>query len=139
MRFLLDRLSQGFHILSALALLFVGLSALYNPQSVMDLIAVKLTTTDANSSIRGVYGGGGTTLVIAIIYLMVQDLNKGLILLAMLWGFYAVSRIITIFIDGPLGSFGQQWLVIESTGFAISVLLLFFRTKLITSTTHARN
>ena len=107
-------LSQGFILLSALSLLSVSLMALVNPQSVMDLIQVKLMNNDAFSSIRGVYGGVGFVLFMSLIYLMFNDMKMGLVFLSLLWGFYAFSRIITIFCEGTLGAFGQQWLLIES-------------------------
>lgn len=88
--------------------------AFANPQSVMDLVQVRLNNNDAFSSIRGVYGGVGLTLVITLIYLMLKEVQKGVAFLCLLWGCYAVSRIITIVAEGPLGAFGKQWLVIES-------------------------
>ncbi|WP_461117449.1 DUF4345 domain-containing protein [Spirosoma jeollabukense] len=118
------RAAQGFILLSALALLSVSLMAFSNPQSVMNLVQVKLTNTDAFSSIRGVYGGVGLTLFISLLYLMVREIQKGLIFLSLLWGFYALSRTITVVVEGPLGAFGQQWLVIETLFFFIALALL---------------
>ena len=115
--------SQGFILLSAASLLSVSLMAFANPQSVMDLVAVQLNNTDAFSSIRGVYGGVGLTLFITLIYLLRQSFRKGLAFLCLLWGFYAVSRLITIFAEGPLGAFGTQWLVTESVFFLIAFVL----------------
>lgn len=126
---IVKRVAQGFILLSASALLSVSAMAFSNPQSVMDLVNVQLTNTDAYSSIRGIYGGAGLTLVISLIYLMVNDIRKGLAFLCMLWGFYALSRTITIFADGPLGSFGQQWLLIESVFFCVALMLLWLNRK----------
>lgn len=123
------RAAQGFILLSALALLSVSAMAFFNPQSVMDLVEVKLTNTDAFSSIRGVYGGVGLTLFITLIYLMVWDVQKGLVFLGLLWGFYALSRTITIFAEGALGVFGRQWLFIESIFCLISILLFWVNHK----------
>ncbi|GAB2564176.1 hypothetical protein GCM10027085_65270 [Spirosoma aerophilum] len=103
--------------------------AFVNPQSVMDLVGVKLNNTDAFSSIRGVYGGVGLTLFITLIYLMVWDVRKGLVFLVLLWGFYALSRTITIFAEGALGAFGQQWLFTESIFCLISLLLFWVNHK----------
>lgn len=110
----IKRAAQGFTVLSVIALLSVSLMAFVDPQSVMNLVNVKLGNTDAFSSIRGVYGGVGLTLSVSLIYLMQTDIRKGLALLSLLWGFYALSRILTIFIEGNLGAFGQHWLLIES-------------------------
>jgi uncharacterized membrane protein len=71
----------------------------------------------------------GLTLVISLIYLLLKDVQKGLAFLCLLWGLYAVSRIITAFADGALGPFGSQWLVIESVFFCIAALLFVLRRK----------
>jgi hypothetical protein len=88
---------------------------------------VKLTNTDAFSSIRGVYGGVGLTIFITFVYLGFQDQTKGLIFAAVLWGLYAVSRLITIIYEGPLGDFGNQWLTIETSLCIVALVLLGFK------------
>lgn len=123
------RIAQGFILVSAIALLSVSLMAFSNPQSVMSLVQVKLTNTDAFSSIRGVYGGVGLTLFISLLYLMVQDVQKGLLFLSLLWGFYALSRVITLFVEGPLGAFGRQWLIMETLFFIIALTLSWVTRK----------
>lgn len=114
----------GFIIFSALALLSVSLMAFVNPQSVMDLVQVQLPNTDAFSSIRGVYGGVGASICILLIYLLIHNRRLALFFLALIWGFYALSRSITIFAEGSLGSFGTQWLITESILFVVALLLL---------------
>jgi hypothetical protein len=115
---------------SALAILMVSLMAFQNPQSVMDLVQVKLPNNDAFSSIRGVYGGVGLTIFISLMYLAFKDHTKGLAFAAILWGSYALSRLMTISLEGPLGAFGQQWLLIESILCIVAVTLLIARVKL---------
>lgn len=122
---ILKRAAQGFILVSALALLSVSVMAFSNPQSVMDLVHVQLTNTDAYSSIRGVYGGVGLTIFITLLYLMVKDVTKGLAFLSLLWGFYALSRALTIFLEGALGAFGRQWIVTETVLFVLAVSLLW--------------
>lgn len=114
---------------SAFAILMVSLMAFQNPQAVMDLVQVKLTNNDAFSSIRGVYGGVGFTIFISFVYLAFKDHTKGLAFAAILWGFYAFSRLLTMSMEGPLGAFGQQWLMIESLLCVVSVILLIIRVK----------
>lgn len=121
--FFLRRTAQGFILLSALSLLSVSMMAFTSPQAVMDLVQVQLTNTDAFSSIRGVYGGVGLTLVISLVYLLRTDVSKALAFLCLLWGFYALSRTITIFAEGALGAFGRQWLVLESVLFTLALAL----------------
>ena len=115
--------SRSFMGLSALSMLSVSLMAFSDPQSVMDLVHVELNNNDAFSSIRGVYGGVGLTLFISIVYLLVKQVRTGLIFLCMLWGFYALSRLMTIVAEGDLGAFGTQWLITESCFFAIALVL----------------
>lgn len=112
-------------IFSAFSMLMVSLMAFSNPQSVMDLVQVKLPNNDSYSSIRGIYGGVGMVIVIQLIYLAIKDRKKGLVFLTLLWGFYAFSRLVTIIAEGPLGDFGTQWLSIESTMFLLSLALYF--------------
>ena len=109
--------------LSALSMLSVSLMAFSDPQSVMDLVHVELNNNDAFSSIRGVYGGVGLTLFITIVYLLIKQVRTGLIFLSMLWGFYALSRLMTIVAEGDLGTFGTQWLITESCFFVIALVL----------------
>lgn len=114
----------AFIVFSAFCLLMVSLMAFVNPQSVMDLVSVKLNNNDAYSSIRGIYGGVGMTIVISLIYLIRKNVKEALLFLTLLWGFYAVSRFITILVEGPLGDFGMQWIVTESVFCGIAIMLL---------------
>lgn len=122
-------LAKGFMLLSALSLAYVALLAIKNPQAVMDLVNVKLGNNDALSSIRGVYGGVGITLVIVILYLTFNQLNKGLAFISIFWGFYALSRLITLLVDGALGDFGNTWLAIETIFCLIGLSLFIFGRK----------
>jgi hypothetical protein len=116
---------RGFILLSAFSFLSVSLMAFNSPQAVMDLVQVKLTNTDAFSSIRGIYGGVGLALAITLVYMLVKAPRQGLMFLALIWGLYALSRVITIFSEGALGAFGTQWLAIESVFCGIALLLLW--------------
>ncbi len=118
----------SFIVLSALSLLSVSMMAFMNPQQVMDLVKVKLDNTDAFSSIRGVYGGVGLSIVVLLVYLARFNKKKALLFLGMFWGLYAISRVITIFAEGSLGDFGKQWLTIESL-FSLIAVVLFLLLK----------
>lgn len=122
--------SKGFILFSAISLAFVAIKAMLNPQSVMDLVGVKLLNNDAISSIRGIYGGVGITLVLVLLYLAFFQTTKGLTFLTLFWGSYAISRIITWFANGPLGEFGTAWLAIESCLCLIGIILLAFNKKI---------
>ena len=111
---------------SALSLLSVSVMAFYNPQSVMDLVAVKLHNTDAFSSIRGVYGGAALAMVIFLVSTIKQQQKTALFFLSLLWGLYAFSRAVTILVDGPLGNFGTQWIITETILFSIAILLYIY-------------
>ena len=121
--------SRIFITISALSFFSVSILAFLSPVQVMDLVKTPLPNTDAVSSIRGVYGGAGLTIAIVLIYLAIKDSRKGLVMLMMLWGFYALSRAITIFAEGPLGDFGMQWIALESIAFAVASILLFLDVK----------
>lgn len=116
--------SKGLILFSGLSIVMVSAMAINDPQAVMDLVSVKLTNTDAYSSIRGVYGGVGLTIFATLLYLALKDYQKGLVFTALLWGSYALSRVLTIGMEGSLGAFGNQWLVIESVLCSLSLLLL---------------
>jgi len=115
----------GYIWFSCLAFLLVSIMAMANPQSVMDLVHVQLDSSDALSSIRGVYGGVGFSIVFSLLYLSFKDVKMGVIFLSLIWGFYAFSRGITHVLDGPLGDFGTQWMIIEFTLFLVAVIILF--------------
>lgn len=118
--------SQIFIGLSILSVGYVALLSLIHPRATMELVGVSLPNNDAISSIRGIYGGGGVVIVVTLLYLLLRDLQKGLIYLSMFWGAYALSRLITILVDEPLESFGSQWIVIETLfcllGLALALL-----------------
>ena len=114
-------------VITALAILLVSIEALVNPQAVMDLVQVKLTNTDAVSSIRAVYGGIGVLLVVQLVYLLYTNQMLGLVMVALFGGLYAGSRLLTIIKEGSLGAFGTQWLYTEATLCATAVVLLIVR------------
>lgn len=120
---IINILSAVFIVFSAFSLLMVSLMAIANPQSVMDLVQVKLPNTDSYSSIRGIYGGVGLVIIIQLVYLLIKDRKKALAFLSLFWGAYALSRMITVVAEGPLGDFGSQWLMIESVFCVLSITL----------------
>ncbi|MDO1450510.1 DUF4345 domain-containing protein [Rhodocytophaga aerolata] len=113
--------------ITALGIGMVSIMAFINPQSVMDLVGVSLPNTDAYSSIRGVYGGAGMAICIALVYLAISNQKIGLLFVALLCGLYALSRTITIYVEGSLGEFGQQWLIIESSMCIVASLLYYLK------------
>lgn len=115
-------------LLSILGIASVSIMAFMSPQSVMDLVQVKITNNDAMSSIRGVYGGAGIAILSVMIHLWRTDLKKGMLFLGIFWGSYALSRFITIMAEGSLGAFGTQWIYTESF-LCIIALFLYFKTQ----------
>jgi hypothetical protein len=113
--------------LTSLGILMVSVMAFINPQSVMDLVGVTLPNTDAYSSIRGVYGGAGMAIFVALVYLLINNQKLGLLFVALICGLYAMSRTITIYVEGNLGEFGQQWLIIESSMCIMALLVYYIR------------
>jgi hypothetical protein len=110
--------------ISLLGILSVSLLSLINPQSTMDLVNVTLDNTDAISSIRGIYGGLGLAIISALGYLYIKNINLVTRFLTLFWFSYAVSRLITLLVDGPLGDFGNQWIAIESGMFVTGLILV---------------
>jgi hypothetical protein len=121
---ILEKSAKGYVLFSLLSLTYVSILGMINPQQVMDMVQVNLTNTDAISSIRGVYGGVGITISIFLIYLLFKQHQLALSFLVVFWGSYALSRVLTIFIDGSLGDFGTNWLLIESCLFFVGACLL---------------
>ena len=96
-----------------------------SPKNTMDLVNVSLDNNDAISSIRGVFGGVGITISASILLLFLKKrYNDILLFLIVFWGMYALSRLITIWYDGILGDFGNQWIMIESVLFICGLALL---------------
>lgn len=120
--------SQIYIGFSAISLGYVAILSLFSPQSTMALVATTLPNTDAISSIRGIYGGVGLVITLQLIYLIIKDYHKGLLFLSLFWGAYAISRLITIFADGTLGDFGNQWIIVESI-FSITAIILLLLSK----------
>jgi hypothetical protein len=116
--------SRAYIVFSALSMLMVSVMAFISPQSVMDLVGVQLPNTDAFSSIRGVYGGVGLAIVIALIYLLGKQPQEAIMFLALVWGLYALSRLITIFAEGALGNFGTQWIITETVLFLFAIIFI---------------
>lgn len=113
--------------LSVLSLLYVSTLAWLNPKEVMNLVGVTLPNPDSISSIRGVYGGAGLTLIVIFVYFTRLDLTVAVLFLTLFWGLYAVSRAVTAVIDGPLGEFGSSWFRIESAFCIAGLIFLLLR------------
>ena len=122
-------IARGFIFISVLSLAYVAFLALINPQSVMDLVGVTLPNTDAISSIRGIYGGVGISICITLVYVGIYHVKEGLAFLSIFWGSYAVSRLITSFVDGALGEFGSTWIIIEGFFCLLGIALLVLNRK----------
>lgn len=125
--------SITFVIFTMLTTIYVSILTMINPQATMNLVDVQLTNTDAMSSIRGVFGGVGITIVVLLLFFITSDVKKGVSFLVIFWGMYALSRLITIVIDGGLGDFGTQWLQIESVMFVIAIVLMLLNKKYLSS------
>ncbi len=114
-----------FVALSSLSLAYVSLLAWADPKAVMALVQVELNNNDALSSIRGVYGGVGISLVTLVVIMAIKNLKNSLLFLGGFWLMYALSRLITLSKDGPLGDFGNNWLKIELF-FGITAFAIYF-------------
>lgn len=111
--------------ISLLSLLYISILSWIDPNTVMALVQVKLNNNDALSSIRGTYGGTGIFLAGLGGVIAFKNPERGTLFFTVFWFMYALSRIITICIDGPLGEFGHTWLKIELS-FGLFALVLYF-------------
>lgn len=116
-------------LFSVLALSLVSLQSFISPQATMDLVGLNIENTDAMSSLRGIYGGVGLAIAVSLLYLFFKNRPYALSFLTMFWGFYALSRATTILVDGPLGNFGNQWIIIETILFSVGVILVVVSNK----------
>ncbi|WP_025763101.1 DUF4345 domain-containing protein [Dyadobacter tibetensis] len=132
------RLHMLYFFVSILGLASVSIISILDPQQTMDLVQVKLENTDAISSIRGIYGGVGCTIIVGLIYLQRQLPFLALAFLTMFWSSYALSRYLTMAIDGPLQDFGNQWVLIETILAVLGLGLVMAQSKN-RLTTSARN
>ncbi|SIT02425.1 DUF4345 domain-containing protein [Belliella pelovolcani] len=114
-------------LISFISLFYVSIMGIFSPQQVMELVRVSLTNTDAISSIRGVYGGVGFTISCLLLFLFFKKPEWAHGFLILFWGSYALSRILTILMDGKLGDFGANWLLIESLLCVIGLFLLIIK------------
>lgn len=121
---IIDIATWAIVLISALGTLSVSLMALVDPQGVMAMVHTPLDNADAYSSVRGVFGGVGLTLAAIMVWVFRRDRTAGLGFIALFWGNYALYRALTIAMDGPLGAFGGQWIVIE-TMLALAALALY--------------
>ncbi|PUZ27688.1 protein of unknown function [Chitinophaga costaii] len=109
------------------SLLYISILAWANPETVMAFVEVELNNNDAKSSIRGVYGGVGFFLVGLALIISIRNLQHGLLFFTAFWLMYAVSRILTTIVDGPLEAFGNTWLKIELSFGLLSLTLYLLR------------
>ncbi|UKN02265.1 DUF4345 domain-containing protein [Paracrocinitomix mangrovi] len=115
---------------SVVSIGYVSILSMISPQATMDLVNVDLGNTDAMSSIRGVFGGVGITICVSAIVMLKNNIKRSVQFFTLLWGAYAISRILTIIIDGQLGEFGNTWLMIESFLCIVSIVISYRLSKL---------
>ena len=121
--------SKIFILLSSIAIGFVSIQSMIDPIATMDLVNVHLGNNDAISSIRGIYGGIGIVITLSLLHLFFKDYKKGLVFSVMFWSAYAISRVVTYIVDGPLGEFGSQWLLLESILSLLGMTLVILNTR----------
>lgn len=115
--------------ISAMGTLSVSIMALFDPRAVMAMVNTPLDNTDALSSVRGVFGGVGITLAAIMVWVFRRDRTTAMGFIALFWGNYALCRALTIAMDGPLGAFGSQWIMIEATLAGCAALVYVLRRR----------
>lgn len=113
-----------FLILVGLAFLNVAIQAFFDPQAVMDFVAVHLDNSSARNSIRAYYGGVNLAFGLFLIYGGFKMKKEALLLASLYGGGFVIGRLYSMITEGMPSSFILTWLVIESILALISVLLL---------------
>ena len=112
-------IGKGFIILCMFSLSYVALLSFFSPQATMDLVNTHLPNNDAISSIRGVYGGVGLSIVLLLAYLWKYDASKALLFLGFFWAFMP-------FREESLLWWMDHLVALECNGALLSRFLLLF-------------
>jgi hypothetical protein len=105
-------------ILLGLATLNVAFQAIFDPQAIMDNVAVELGNVTARNSIRALYGGVNLFFGLFWLYAAFRQQREGLLLAWLYTGGFVAGRLLSLVFDGMPGAFAMQWLVVE-TVFAV--------------------
>ena len=109
----MNRITQIFLGLMALAFCKTGLETLFNPQAVMDNVGIVLNNSSAESSMRAVYGGMHLVFGLFCIYGIFRNASQALTLIVLYTAGFTIGRLSGIFVNGMPNQFVMTWLITE--------------------------
>jgi Domain of unknown function (DUF4345) len=121
---MIQRGTQIFLGLMALAFCKVGIETLIDPIPVLANVGIDLTTTSALSSMRAVYGGMHLVFGIFCFYGIFRQTRMALTLVVLYTAGFVIGRLSGILLDGEPNEFVFTWLITESLSLMITGFLL---------------
>ena len=121
---IIQRSTQIFLGLMALAFCKVGIETLFNPVSVLANVGIELNNSSALSSMRAVYGGMHLVFGLFCGYGIFKQSQAALGLVTLYTLGFIIGRVSGIFADGEPNEFVVTWLITEIISFLIAGFLL---------------
>ena len=121
---MIQRSTQIFLGLMALAFCKVGVETLIDPIPVLANVGIDLTTTSALSSMRAVYGGMHLVFGVFCFYGIFKQANMALTLVVLYTAGFVIGRVSGILMDGEPNEFVFTWLITETVSLIIAAFLL---------------
>lgn len=108
----------------ALPTLMVGLTALFDPQTIMAQVDVLLDNNSAKSSTRAIYGGMHLAFGLFFLYGAFRAQKEALWVLFLYGAGFVLGRFLSLVMDGSPNSFISTWIFVETaTAVAAGFLL----------------
>lgn len=126
----IDKTTKIYLLFVGALMLYFSILTLFNPQTIMEFINVKLDNINAKNSIRSFYGGVNFTFSIFLIYASFFSRKTGLLLTSIYGCGFILGRIYSIIIDGIPDSFIITCLLIETILTIFSLTLFYYLSKL---------
>jgi len=120
---------QIYVVLLGVIFLLLGLGAITDPQSIMNMVNEKLHNISSISSARAMYGGVHLMLGLFILLLGLRwKIQLALSLVIMYSGGTVIGRLVGVLTDG-VNAFVIQWTLIQSTIVILSLLIIYLARK----------
>lgn len=101
-------------IVLAVPTLMVGMTALFDPQAIMDNVDQPLQTISAKSSTRAIYGGMHLLFGLFFVYGAFKAQRDAFLILFLYSAGFVLGRMISLFSDGQPNPFISNFIVIEA-------------------------
>ncbi|MCI5083624.1 MAG: DUF4345 domain-containing protein [Saprospiraceae bacterium] len=110
-----------FLLIMAIPTLLVGLTALFDPQAIMDNVDQTLDTISARSSTRAIYGGMHLCFGLFFVYGAFKAQREALLILALYGVGFVIGRLVSLPMDGRPNAFISRFIWIEAITALLSV------------------